>query len=269
MAKSMGERIIPGDFKSRDEYVLYLRHLFAYEFAKGIINENNKVLEVGSGEGYGTNLLSKKVSEITGLDVSDVIIEHANNRYGRKNCIFILFDGNIIPYADNTFDAVISFQVIEHVPNDTNYLKEIYRVLKKEGIYIVTTPNRIHRLRPGQKPWNKFHLREYYPFEFEKLLKSHFSEVTVFGIRGNDEIQRLEIERVGQSFLKYIFSILKNSLPESMKNIIKKVLYNFKKVDEQEKVENGKFLNKYNLSDYYVIEEDIDISLDLLALCKK
>lgn len=65
-----GKRIIPEQFESKKEYLLYLRHLFAYEFAKDNISKNSFVLEVGCGEGYGTSLISR--SHLANLYVSHI-----------------------------------------------------------------------------------------------------------------------------------------------------------------------------------------------------
>jgi len=79
-----GGRVIPGSFKSREEYLVYLRHLFAYEFAKSMIPENSFVLEVGCGEGYGTNLLSQHVRKIIGLDIDKKTITHASKNITQR-----------------------------------------------------------------------------------------------------------------------------------------------------------------------------------------
>ncbi|MEI7895988.1 MAG: class I SAM-dependent methyltransferase [bacterium] len=263
-------RIIPGTFESKEEYLLYLRHVFAYEFAKENISKNSSVLEMGCGEGYGTSLMSEHVEKITGLDVDANAVDHAQNKYGSSNCTFTLYDGRKIPFRDNTFDAVISFQVIEHVEDDANFVAEIFRILKNNGIFIVTTPNRTLRLKPGQKPWNKFHLREYSPDQFEMLLKNKFEGATVWGIRGNDEVQRVESDRVAKSLKIASFDPLnlRRLVPGSLKQFFGKVLGKLKKMDHGA-AGNADFAEKYSLNDYFVIKTDVSNSLDLLSILKK
>ena len=265
-----GERIIPEKFESREEYLIYLRHLFAYKFAKDNISKNSFVLEVGCGEGYGTNLLSQNAVKIIGVDVDRNTIAHASKKYGTENCIFRVYDGARIPYEDNTFDAVISFQVIEHVYDDINFVSEIYRVLKRNGVFILTTPNRTFRLKPGQKPWCRFHIREYYPHELENVLKTKFLDVKVWGIRGNEEVQRIEIERVKQAL--NIISLdplnLRKLIPEPLKPKIIRILRRITRRNQRS--ENDKnYLNKYSLKDFYIIKNNVRDSLDLLGICKK
>ena len=265
-----GERVIPEKFESREEYLIYLRHLFAYEFAKRKIPKNSSVLEVGCGEGYGAKLLSQNVAKIIGLDIDKNIIAHAQKKYGSGNCIFSVYDGKKIPYKDDTFDALISFQVIEHVRDDKNYVSEIYRVLKRNGIFILTTPNRTYRLKPGQKPWNRFHIREYYPHELEDILKSNFLDAKVWGICGNEEIQMIEMERVRQvlNIISFDPLNLRKLIPGSLKPLIIRTLKRILNRDQRSK-ENGDFLDKYSLDDYRVIQNDLGNSLDLLGICKK
>ncbi len=247
-----GKRIIPKDFKSKEEFLICLKHLFAYEFAKGKISKNDLVLEVGCGEGYGTKLLSKKSAKIIGLDVDKDIIMRASEKYGSKKCYFKLYDGIKIPYKDNIFDAVVSFQVIEHVQDDVNYISEVHRVLKKSGILILTTPNKNYRLKPGQKLWNEFHLREYHPHELRNVLKTKFSGVNVWGIRANDKMQQIEYERV------LFFGPLN----------LRKLRLIFIKYLKEISPKKQNFFDKYNIKDYYITKE-VKNSLDLLGICKK
>lgn len=265
-----GERIIPEKFESKEEYLIYLRHLFAYEFAKHKIPKNSFVLEVGCGEGYGTDLLSQNAVKIIGLDMDKNTIAHAQKKYGSENCVFTVHDGIKIPYENDTFDVVISFQVIEHVQDDINYISEIYRVLKRNGIFILTTPNKTYRLKPDQKPWNRFHIREYYPHELENVLKSKFSDVKVWGIRGNEEVQRIDIERVKQSLSIISFDPLnlRKLIPEPLKLVIIKILGRITHRNQRNKNDRD-FLNKYNLKDFYVINNNVRDSLDLLGISKK
>jgi len=190
-----GLRISPSEINSIEGYLLYLRHLFAYEYATKIFSDKEEILEIGCGEGYGTSLISKGVKTIVSLDVDLKTLKDAREKYG-DNCNFVLYDGANLPIKSDKFDGVVSFQVIEHVRDDSKYVSEIQRVLKNDGIFLCTTPNRTYRLKPGQKPWNPFHLREYYSKDLENILKNSFSEVKVVGIRGTDEVQSIEIKRV-------------------------------------------------------------------------
>jgi len=272
IVETMGERIIPGNFNSKEEYFLYIRHFFAYEFINKKVSKDNSVLEIGCGEGYGTSLVSTKVRNIVGLDVSKDIINHANEKYKSHNCFFELFDGYKIPFDNDSFDVVISCQVIEHVPNDINYLKEINRALKKGGFLILTTPNRVHRLYPWQKPWNSFHLREYSRRDFGKVLESVFLDVKVSGINAIKEITETEIHRVrkykNSKLIHIVFlKILKRILRFFLFQLFKAFWNKYRKKETCFDIECLK--NKYSVNDFFVSDIDLKNSLDLIGVCKK
>jgi SAM-dependent methyltransferase len=264
------ERLIPENFGSKEEYLLYLRHLFAYGIATDHIAKDGFVLEAGSGEGYGTSLLSKNVGNIVGLDVDEPTVIRARKKYGSGNCVFRLYDGHRIPFDDNQFDAIISFQVIEHIQDDRNFISEIYRVLKNNGIFILTTPNRTLRLKPGQRPWNRYHVREYDPNELELVLKSKFSDVKVWGIFGNKEVTKIEIARVkkGLRLITLDPLNLRMFIPEKIKHKIYKFLTEIKGGKPELKDEKD-FPDRYSQKDFFISEKNVSESLDLLAVLKK
>lgn len=268
-----GERILPEKLESAEEYLIFLRHLFAYEFAKHRITKTNFVLEVGCGEGYGSSLISRYASKIIGLDVDDSVITYASKKYGSENCFFEVYDGLKIPYEKDTFDVIVSFQVIEHIKDDINYLSEIYRVLKKNGIFILSTPNKTHRLKPNQKPWNRFHIREYNPQEIENLLKNKFFDVKVWGICGNEEIQRIELDRLKLKLKIVSFDPfnLRNLIPKQISPIIIRTIEKISRMfsKKQNIKANEDFFKKYQLNNYYIEKINVNDSLDLLGICKK
>jgi len=263
--KDTGERIIADNLKSKEDYLLYLRHLFAYEYAREIIPKASVILEVGCGEGYGTSLLSKYVTEIIGLDTNKETIIHAQKKYETANCYFVLYNGEKIPFEDCTFDGVVSFQVVEHVKDDKEFVLEINRVLKKDAVFICTTPNREYRLRPGQKPWNPFHVREYYAFELENLLKPVFRETKILGIRGNEEVQGIEINRLKQN---PVVSLDIFNLRRFLPNFIRRSLITIISKAKERKGQKENLRAKYSIKDFYVVN-DVSQGLDILGICGK
>ena len=258
------ERIMGENFESENEYLIYLRHLFAYKFATDQIPENSFILEIGSGSGFGTKVLFQHTQKIIGLDVDKNIIEYASRKYGSENCVFKRYSGLKIPYSDSTFDAVVSFQVIEHIQNDIGIISEIYRVLKDNGIFILTTPNRIFRgLRSDQKPLNKFHVREYSVEELDALLKNKFLNIEIWGIRANETVQKIERKNMecGLKIASFDPLRLRKLMPRSLRRMIFNVFLN-------QRAKN--FLQEYDLNDYYMIKNNIaDKSIDLIGFCKK
>lgn len=241
------ERINPVHFRSKEKYLLYLRHVFAYEHVASRMKPTDHVLEIGFGEGYGSILLAEHAGTVTALDVDHDLVDHANQRHARDEVSFGHYEGEVIPYGDDTFDHVVSMQVIEHIEDDVQFVREAHRVLKPGGYCWITTPNRAHRIPPGGKIWNPFHVREYLPQELADVLTEVFDDVSVLGIAGTQEVLRTEHKRVsrGMSFRKLI--------PEPVKALL-----------------DGDVETRYSTRDFHVAkDEDVVNSLDLLGVCRK
>lgn len=181
-----GERIIPEPGR-----YMFRRHRQAYQFALEYCRDKT-VLDAGCGEGYGSCLLAEAAAAVTGVDRSDEAIRHAREKYVRPNLGYQVMDVAALACADSAFDVVVSLQVIEHLANAAVFLKEIRRVLKKDGRAIISTPN---TARYPARPPGQFHTREYSWREFMDLLNAHFAEVTYYGIglKGKNDTLKLRL----------------------------------------------------------------------------
>ena len=166
-------------YNKPEELVEWLKHLYAYRYAE-CFAEGKSVLDVGCGTGYGIHELLTKASDTIGIDIWKEGIYYCHQEYGKKN-VFLMASGLNLPFRDNSFDLAVSFQVIEHIDPDIviNYLIEIKRSLKNNGIFIVSTPNRRLRLLPFQKPWNPDHKKEYDAKNLGQVLKKSFENVEI------------------------------------------------------------------------------------------
>ena len=153
------------------------------------------MLEVGSGEGYGSEIVRPWVDEYVGVDIDDEAVAHAAERYAHPNTTFLAYDGETLPFDDSSFDLAISFQVLEHVRDPDRFLGETRRVVDA-GVVLVVTPNRNHRLADGERPWNRYHVREFSPSDLDAVMRRSFAEVEVFGIHGSDAMNKIERDRV-------------------------------------------------------------------------
>jgi ubiquinone/menaquinone biosynthesis C-methylase UbiE len=180
---------------SSAEHTLRLMHLRAYDEAVAHA-AGCDVLDVGCNTGYGTVRFVPVARRVVGVDVSPGAIEAARERAPEGRPEFVLTGGYDLPFADETFDLVTSFQVLEHVPDPMAYLREIARVTRPAGTVILATPNAAIRLDPGMTPWNRFHVHEYVAPELQDLLDEVFAEVRVFGMFGASVLYETEIRRV-------------------------------------------------------------------------
>lgn len=173
-----GERTLPGIHR---ENYWFQRHVAAYLHILADI-EGKSVIDVGCGEGYGPGLLGGKASRVLGVDIAPEVVEHARSTYGGGNVSFEVMDVNRLEVDDSSFEAAVSFQVVEHLADVSGYFGEIARVLKPGGTAWLTTPNRL-TISPGRDtPINPFHVREYTPAEFAVALEPHFESVQIDGM---------------------------------------------------------------------------------------
>lgn len=169
-----GERFTPECVRE-----IWYEHLHRYVFASGQVGGLN-VLDAACGEGYGSALLATVASRVTGVDVSTQAIEHARSRYAGDSLEYRVADCLDLPFDDDTFDCVVSFETLEHLEAHDRLMKEFRRVLKPRGFLLISSPDKaIYTDR--QKNENEFHLRELYRDEFETLLEKYFPAFRIFG----------------------------------------------------------------------------------------
>lgn len=263
--------INPDLFASKEDYVIHLMHLSDYQKTQAIISEK-VVLDLGCNSGYGTNLLSDKAIKIIGVDVSPLAIQTAKSKYKKNNLSFQLVDGIKLPFEDATFDAVTSFQVIEHLVDYEIYFSEIKRVLRPDGVLILTTPNAELRVKPGQKPWNRFHVYEFRSVELGELIRKYFEYYAVIGEHANGLAYSTEYERCIRardaivssnnfSIKQFILKILPESLVSYLRSLkSKSSTKNSALLTETDK-------KKYSINDFFYKDSNNDAALTLVACC--
>ena len=173
-----GERCVPWAPDVQVVYEHYHRYLWAREQVSG-----RRVLELGSGEGFGAALLADTAASVTGIDIDELTVAHSRLNYEAPNLSFRVGSAaDLSDLADDTFDAVIAFEVIEHLTEQNEMLAEVARVLAPGGLLFASTPDRrAYSDATGQD--NPFHQRELTREEFSALLDSHFEQFALFGQR--------------------------------------------------------------------------------------
>ncbi|MBR5247333.1 MAG: glycosyltransferase [Lachnospiraceae bacterium] len=172
-----GERFVPGIDDEQLEMEHYQRYYSALSFV-----EDKIVLDAACGEGYGTSILAARAAKVSGLDLSAEAIARARETYGGKDNIeFVVGSVAQIPFPDHSLDVVVSFETIEHISEELQYkfLDEIKRVLKQDGILIMSTPNKAI-YSDLYNYYNKFHVKEFYKEEFIKFLSKNFKYTRLY-----------------------------------------------------------------------------------------
>jgi SAM-dependent methyltransferase len=181
-----GERTVPG---IAAENYWFRRHEAAYEFALGHVR--GRVLEVGCGEGYGTALLAAAAEQILGVDYDAITIAHATRAYA--DVAFVRGNLAALPVPSESVDVLATLQVIEHVWNHPEFVRECRRALRPDGLLLVTTPNRL-TFSPGRdEPVNPFHTKEFTAGELVDLLvRCGFAIDAVCGLHAGPRLAELD-----------------------------------------------------------------------------
>ncbi len=164
------------------------RILFAlsyHKFAAKLIGKNQRVLEVGCSEGLGTLLLAEFCKFCLGIDIDEASIQFAQENFTKTNLEFKCVD--ILSGKLGDFDAVTSFDVIEHIfpQNEENFLKALVENLSTEGMCVIGTPN-INSDQYASPVTRSGHVNLYSAERLEQSLSRHFRKVMIFS--ANDEV---------------------------------------------------------------------------------
>lgn len=170
-----GERVVPGQVSDD----LWSEHIARYALARRYAARKH-VLDCGCGTGYGTAELSEPAVRVVGIDNSADAINYARNAYPRDNTRYLVSSCLDLPFAAGSFDMVVAFEVIEHLPDFRRFLDESARVLRPDGLLIVSTPNKTYyaesRAESGPNP---FHEHEFDALEFRAELERGFKNVAM------------------------------------------------------------------------------------------
>lgn len=187
-----GERTVPG---IPAENYWFRRHEAAYAFARELV-AGACVLEVGCGEGYGTAMLASSAGRIVGIDYDALTISHCAATYpaaAYPTAAFVRANLATLPIATGSVDVVVTLQVVEHVWNHDEFVRECLRVLRPGGLLFMTTPNRLTFSPGSDVPLNLFHTKEFTAGELAELLtRNGFVLESVAGLHAGERLRALD-----------------------------------------------------------------------------
>ncbi|HLA96663.1 MAG TPA: class I SAM-dependent methyltransferase [Pyrinomonadaceae bacterium] len=232
------------------------RYVFALPFVEG-----KSVLDIACGTGYGIGLMQGQAFMVTGVDVDADAAKEAKAECNEHSAV-LLAHGLRLPFTDESFDVVTSFETLEHLYERASFLAELKRVLKSDGRLILSTPNANYTKPVNGKPSNQFHIFEYAPDELRAELDAHFTVREFFGQALNDRIQIPPFEDaqkrlskgIGTQSRLFAWKVL-NKMPIGMRERISELIWN-KPFYPTEK-------------DYDFSNETIESSPVLVAVCSK
>ncbi len=172
-----GERVVLG----KVEPELELEHLARYRLAGQFVHDA-AVLDFGCGTGYGADILKRAgARRVVGSDQSTQAVLYAQDNYAGPSVHFCATDCERSAFADDCFDVVVSFELIEHLENYNAFVRDVRRILKPTGRFIVSTPNKRTYTDESQTEPNSFHVHEFYLDELRALLSRQFGAVAILG----------------------------------------------------------------------------------------
>ncbi len=195
-----------------DNNYLSIQHIERYLFAQKLLTPGLKVLDIACGTGYGTAILREHGCDVLGADLDEVQVVQNRKNWRYEN--FQTADVLNLPFDKESFDAVVTFETIEHVVDGQRFLSEMYRVLKPSGLFICSTPNIAYTSHPT------YHVKEYEPEEFFKLVETQFGEIQRYGqyFKFSDRFRDLYRWRVRNRLIKLFERV---GIKELLKQLIR------------------------------------------------
>jgi ubiquinone/menaquinone biosynthesis C-methylase UbiE len=171
-----GERYLPWERDPVTAYEHWHRYAYAAQFVSG-----KNVLDLASGEGYGSATLARTAQRVIALDINEDAVNHARLKYRSNNLQFIVGSIMELPLFKIGFDIIVCFEAIEHISGPEQLLNEVKRVLLPSGLFLVSTPNKPEYKKSEIS--NPFHVGELDFEEFQAMLVKHFRRTQFLGQR--------------------------------------------------------------------------------------
>lgn len=179
-----GERVVINDVVKKNYADVLEEHLNRYKLAQKYV-KNKRVLDAACGAGYGTKMLQAAgASHVLGVDIDEASLANARKTYAHDLIDYTYGNVNKLELEDKSFDVVVSFETIEHIDDGSIWIKESSRLLKDDGIFIVSTPNRTIANPAAyfvEQPRNRYHKYEYTTVELVGELLKEYDILELYG----------------------------------------------------------------------------------------
>ena len=254
----MGQRV----YYYEEDHLKTKPSLARYGFALNHIDDKY-IIDIGCGARKGPYILSGRAAQVMAMDISPQAIEYCQQNWPSEKINYLTGSATDIPVKDKTFDVAICFEVIEHVEDYLRVLEEVKRILKPQGLFIMSTPNKVVVGIDGRLS-NPDHFKEFTLEELTKMLKAYFSGVVIYGQSPSSAV--LEIEQVRRKSLKAV-----QKTPVFIKKIIpnrcKDFLINFYK-HLRIKMHKGLDIERIDEADFSITSDNVEEARYFIAVCK-
>ena len=242
----------------KSDNFVFQRSLLAYHHAAGLVEGD--ILEIGTGTGYGVEIVAPNATRYITVDK-----QLPDSPLQLENVEYYYMEVPPIGFENSSFDSVVSFQVIEHIEKDIEFVREVSRVLRPSGKFVVSTPN-----APMSLTRNPWHVREYNADELRNLLECHFSKVEAYGVVGNENV--MEYYRKNRQSVRKItrFDILdlQHRLPRKLLQIPYDILNRINRRSLHKK--NMSLTESITMADYSIVPYEAGLEcFDLLFVATK
>lgn len=172
-------------------------HLHRYSIVNNYIKDK-AVLDIACGDGYGSCLMADTAKSVVGVDIDAATVTIATKKYIKPNLAFKVGSADQIPVESSSIDVVVSFETIEHHDKHDEMLAEIKRVLKPDGLLIISSPDKL-TYSDKRNYNNPYHVKELYKEEFVKLISDSFTTTQLLSqmyVNGNSIIQPENLDKI-------------------------------------------------------------------------
>lgn len=237
-SRDLTERILPT--ADGEISFVFSRHKFAYLHVQQFV-ENKTVIDIGCGTGYGCKILAEKAKLVYGIDHNAEAIAYCHKYYGAPNVKYLQMDAASLK-LDSQFDIGVTFQVIEHLRDVEDFVDQLKRIVKSNGLIFISTPNVRVPKKEGER--NPFHFSEMSYDQFNQLLGTKFVSFEILGV-GYASRNRLRSLLKKMPFYEWGKALKRNSKLKKVAN------------------------HTLGLTSFKIISNNVEQeALDLLAVCR-